>query len=74
MPARRGQVSDLPCFIALMVVESKGIRGREMSGANVVAGRNLVDGSQGGLETRPYGLDGVSLDVGPKCRHVGAGL
>ena len=74
MPARRWQVSDLPCFIALMVVESKGIRGREMSGARFVAARSLVDDSLGGLETHPYGLDGVSLDVGRNCRRVGAGL
>ena len=45
-----------------------------MVGARFVAARSLVDDSLGGLETHPYGLDGVSLDVGRNCRRVGAGL
>ena len=45
-----------------------------MVGARFMAAKSLVGDSLGVLETRPYGLDGVSLDVGPKCRHVGAGL
>ncbi len=45
-----------------------------MVGARFMAAKSLVGDSLGVLETHPYGLDGVSLDVGRNCRRVGAGL
>jgi len=48
------QVSDLPCFIATEVGETKGILWNGKWWGSVVAGGSLVDESPGGLKTRAY--------------------